>query len=212
MVDIRVRAFVFAVISSVAFFAAGLLLGKTLSYMVYKDIVGLTWEIKNTLFDFETAFEILEKNPCNKKELDILTLKIYRIGKELEHLEKEWGYKDKRVLELKKYYNLLLIRLYFLTEKMKRECGFNYTTILFFYSNKKEYLDVSVKQGKYLDYIVYKYGPKNVKVFAIEAFLTNLTSVKLLFNHFNCTKIPCLIINGKKYEGLLDVKKLLEII
>ena len=212
MVDIKVKAFILAIVSSVAFFAAGLLLGKTLSDLVYKDVVSLTWDIKNTLLDFETAFEILKTHPCNKKELDIITLKIRTIGKDLEHLEREWGYEDKRVLELKRYYNLLLIRLYLLTEKIKKTCNFNYTTILFFYSNEKKYLDVSIKQGKYLDYIVYKYGPKNVKVFPIEVYLTNLTSVKLLFEHYNCTKIPCLIINGKKYEGLLTVKELEKII
>jgi len=207
----RKKILAISLILSSFFFFTGLFIGKTLAELSIGEIIRQTNELRNTMLSIEVASQLAEKGECNKAMLDELGREISKIGKELERLETEVGYKNRKVLELKEYYNLLLIRYYLLSQKVKERCGFNYSFILFFYSNKDEYRERCLEQGRYLDYVVYRLGNRNVKIFAIEGELINSTAITTLKEMYNVSSYPTLVINGKKVmKGVIYPERILQ--
>ncbi len=212
MVEVKKKALILALLFSSAFFLAGLSLGRTFAELSMRDLLSSINKLRNSMLSIEVGFELAKNGGCSEEMLSRIGVEVSKIGKNLELLERERGFKDETVLELKEYYNLLLIRYYLLAKKMKNACGFNYSLVLFFYTNDEKYRDVCLEQGKYLDYVVYRLTPKKVKVFAIESRLINNTIIYEFVESFNVTRFPTLVIDGKKYEGLLYPKQLLALI
>ncbi len=182
-------------LTSIVFFV-GVILGKVLAQSLFLNIELDMFKLMNNVYTLDTALLISQNLSCNEKEVLLSQLPIGEIGRYLTAIEKEYGYNDKRVLLLKEFYIINLIKMYEILKKYNKECKFNWTLILYFYSNDPKYREKCIEEGRYLDYIVYKYYPK-VRVFAIEGELIKNPIIEFLKKKFNVTTYPTIVINEK---------------
>ena len=93
--------------------------------------------------------------------------------------------------------------------KSKQACGLDVLSILYFYTEK---CDICPDQGVILTYFKNVFGDK-LLVFPIDAeFASEEPMVKLLLSRFNITTYPTLIIDDKKYPGIVSPAVLRELI
>ena len=129
------------------------------------------------------------------------------LGKEITSYQNE-KFKDEGYIQTKKDYTLIQIRYWSYLERLKQECNnTNFITILYFYSG--ECGDCS-KQGLILDYLKQTH-PNNVMNFALD-YDVDLNVIRLLKSVYNVTTTPTLIINDKKYTGLVELCQLEEVL
>ena len=196
---------VFAV--TILLFVAGLLFGQFLTNQKYKDIQTIDKSLRLELSDLEVQNSLAESYPCNSFFIYSLGGKLDDLGNKLILLENQIGKNDKLVIELKKPYTLLLIKHYLLIKERANKCNEEYATILFFYSNKPEFIDTSEKQGYLLGYFGNKYGYDKVKVYSIDGDL-DLGTVNALKNIYNITYFPTTVVNDFVFIGFHDKEEL----
>lgn len=169
-------------------------------------------ELQIRQLDSETELAVL--NFYKEKSCDTLSYELEKIMYSAGELEKKLGYYTEDEMKrpefdtIKKQYMLTLIRYYLFWEMLKENCNKNVTTILYFYSIKD--CDDCQNQGFILTYLKEKY-PDKIMIFALDYNL-DLYTINLLKNTYQIKKIPSLIIDGKKYEGLINLDKLKEIL
>ena len=101
---------------------------------------------------------------------------------------------------------MLEIKAYSLFTSLKRECNYNYTTIIFFYDINQ---DASLRQGKVLDALVNL--NQNAHIFSFDRQFEEPT-LETLKIHYNVTISPTLVINNKiKNEGLINLEDLMQL-
>ncbi|MEM5766184.1 MAG: hypothetical protein QW423_00905 [Candidatus Aenigmatarchaeota archaeon] len=160
-------------------------------------------------------------------ELTLLTrdknISCYLLGKALEKTMEEAGKLGDRVsiyemnekikykdfLDLKKDYTLVLIKYWFYVKEIKESCNrSDLVDVLYFYSNKN--CNECSPQGTILTYLKKKYS-QNLMIFAID-YDIDLNTVHILKKVYNIEKVPSLVINEEKYEGLVTLEELSEIL
>lgn len=117
----------------------------------------------------------------------------------------------------KKEYNILErestlynIRYWFLMQQSKEYCDSDTVSILYFFSTSK--CPDCGNQGVILTYFKALFD-KNLLVFPLNADLeTEENMIKILSIEYNVTSYPTLIIEGKKYEGIVQKSELSRII
>lgn len=93
--------------------------------------------------------------------------------------------------------------------KSKQACGLDVLSILYFYNDK---CDICPDQGVILTYFKNVFGDK-LLVFPIDAELaSDEPMVTILLSRFNVTTYPTLIIDDKKYSGVVGPAVLRELI
>jgi len=191
---------------TIIIFVSGLYLGTLITKGKVNDIINLEKEANLELENIAIESMLLEENPCFDPAL--LSEKLNDLGSKLTYLEAQYKKNDPKILELKKPYTLLEVRHYLAMKRMVEQCSYNYTLILFFYSNTPEHIDESEKQGFVLDYLQ-KLG--NVKVYSFDSDL-NLGIIRILKGMNSVTIVPSTVINGKVYAGFHDKDELIKIL
>ena len=182
------------------FFIVGILIGSAVTSSKMKSITNMEEDIKLELLDFELQSALAEYNPCGTYFIYSLGEKLDDLGSRIIMLESQLGKTDKRVLELKRPYTLLQIQHYLSIKKRVEKCNEEYIIILFFYSNKPEYIGDSEKQGYVLGYFSDKYGYDKIKVYSIDGDL-DLGIVNILKEMYGIETFPSSVVNDKLYVG-----------
>lgn len=211
MVNINYKKFLLLSLGiSVMIFTAGLLLGISLDDTKTSDIISninqneLNSESYNVEKDFLNVFGG-DKCTLSNPRLNDLSEESAKIGRLLTKYESTNTLKNPEFNYLKRKYTLLEIKTYTLFTSLKKECNYNYTTILFFYDNND---DTSTRQGYVLDTLV-KIS-QNIHIFSFDRNF-NDPALETLKIHYNITQSPSLIINNReKKEGLIDLDLLLK--
>jgi hypothetical protein len=161
---------------------------------------------------FELTLLTLNKNiSCNMltQALEKVIGEAGKLGDRVSLYETREKIKDESFYNLKKDYTLTLIRYWFYVEEIKENCDkSNLVTVLYFYSNQDCFDCLS--QGTILTYMKQKY-PQNLMVFALD-YDMDLSIISSLKRVYGVQKVPSLVINGEKYEGLVTLEKLSEIL
>ena len=110
--------------------------------------------------------------------------------------------------ELKKKYTNTLIRNWLTIEKIKKTCDGQYTTILYFYSNKD--CEFCEEQGIVLSYFKEKLED-DIMILAFDTDL-GVDAVSALKESFEITAYPGVVINGEKYQEFKDKAEITEIL
>lgn len=181
-------------------FLLGVFVGETMTNAKVNQVINLAEEIRLDILDLELQQDLLRYEPCGKTYLYSLGSKLDDIGTRLAYLEEERGKQDSQVIELKKPYTMLQIRHYLLIKNRAQECSEDYIIILFFYSNKQEYLGDSEKQGYVLKYFSDKYGYEKVKIYALDSDL-DLGVIEMLKEQYNVSVYPTTIVNERIFVG-----------
>ncbi len=116
---------------------------------------------------------------------------------------------DKRKQIIMRRYLLDNLRYWLLATENKQKCSLNIAPILYFYSTE---CPSCPNQGTILTYYKKVFG-EEVLVFPINLdFQTEEPLVEIVMNQFNITKQPTLIIDDKKYEGVVGKDQLLTLV
>ncbi len=113
---------------------------------------------------------------------------------------------------LKRKYTLDNIRYWLFANKNKETCDVNFITVLYFFSNKN--CDICPDQGIILSYYKEIFDER-LLIFPIDLDLTSEEPmIQLLISKFNITETtkPVLIVEDKKYVGILSTDELGNII
>ena len=188
---------------AVLIFVSGIYLGNLITEGKASDIANIEKQARLELENIIVESMILEENPCVNPT--ILSEKLNDLGAKLTYLEAEYSKSDPRILELKEPYTLFEVRHYLEMKKMIEECNYNYTLVLFFYSNSQENEGISEEQGFVLDYLRKKFG--NVKIYSFDADL-DTGVIQTLKKINNITVIPSTVIDGKVYAGFHDKEEM----
>jgi len=135
-----------------------------------------------------------------------LALQAGKLGSYLESFREISKFNLHNIEGLKDKYFILNLKLWLYMRKLREECNYNTTTILFFYTSVKRCEDC-VAQGIVLDQLK-KSDPEKYMIFATDVD-SKLGIVNALKVYFNVTQLPTLIINeDQKIEGFVSRQEL----
>ena len=135
-----------------------------------------------------------------------LALQAGKLGSYLESFREISKFSLHNIEILKDKYFILNLKLWLYMRKLREDCNYNTTTILFFYTSMERCEDCAA-QGIVLDQLK-KSDPEKYMIFAIDVD-SKLGIVNTLKVYFNVTKVPTLIINEKqKIEGFISRQEL----
>ncbi|MEM5772734.1 MAG: hypothetical protein QXL86_00705 [Candidatus Aenigmatarchaeota archaeon] len=188
----------------------GILLSKGKIEELQDELTNL--KLKQEDLIFELTFLTIDKNiSCSLlgQALEKVVEEAGKLGERVEIYETTEKIKDPNFYNLKKDYMLTLIRYWFYVEELKKNCNRgDLVTVLYFYSNKNCFDCGS--QGMILTYLKKKY-PQNLMVFALD-YDIDLNIISIIKKVYDLERVPSLVINGKKYEGLVTLEKLSQIL
>ena len=188
----------------------GIFFGVTVSKGKVDDLQSELDKLKMNQDDLNLEFVLIatsRNQSCNiiSYELDKVIDNAANLGERVSLYETSEKIKDARFAFLKDDYTITLIRYWFFLERMKTECNrTNFVTVLYFYSNDK--CDDCNKQGLILNFAKQTYQ-QNVMIFAIDSD-SKLNVVDLLKKTYQIQAVPSLVVDGKKYDGLVTVEEL----
>jgi hypothetical protein len=209
--------YVAAVIITAIVFILGLTLG--ILFDNYR-IKGAEEEIKQREIDYlslQLQYLYLTTLKDNNSSCYALSAAMQKSIKDIsESLEKFNTYKDKTRINYDEYnlisriYIIDNIRYWLFSKKMKEECDMNVVNVVYFYS-EKTCIECS-DQGVVLTYFKKLFGDK-LLVFPINIdYEGDEPMITVLKGQYNVREYPTLIIEDKKYEGILKSEELKEII
>jgi len=192
----------------------GIYMGVLLSKGKIEELQGELTNLKLKQEDlvFELTLLSLDKNiSCDLlgQALEKVVDEAGKLGDRVSLYETTEKVIDENFYNLKKDYTLTLVRYWFYVEEIKKNCNrSDLVSVLYFYSN--EGCGDCPSQGTILTYMKKKY-PQNLMVFAID-YNIDLNVISILKKVYGVEKLPTLVINGKKYEGLVKLEELSEIL
>jgi thiol-disulfide isomerase/thioredoxin len=207
--EIPTQRYIIAGVITALIFSLGLLLGFII------DIERLQFATQVATVQ-EINFKSLQLNSIlldefqSKKELcTVLQVSLEQVLIDLGHsLDKIEEYKTDSSFN-KEEYKLILrnylldnIRYWMFAIKGKESCNMDLVTVLYFYS--EESCPICPSQGTLLSYFKKKYG-NDLLVFPINTDIkTEEKVIPILMGIFEVDKFPTIVINDRKFEGLVE--------
>jgi len=214
---VRLEAYVVALLVASGFFIAGIAIRDFAAYDQLNTISAYQKTISALLAVSELKGELLQSDSddyCNLSWDDVWKEKV-EIGNILGALETKLGKQNPQVLEQKAMYNKVQLSTLNLVKKINENCGYNWTVIVFFYTNNKtSELGDSERgslQGSVLD-TIYQADKENIKIFSFDAELMDEETRKSFFDEYELTTTPSLIINDIGYDRFMSKNEILEVI
>ena len=196
-------------LSSLIFFA-GVGAGLLVEEMKNNQLISELASVKTSLQDAEIELKLMNYMKENIS-CDYLLLKSEELsrqadeeGGKLELYESSQPLNSRNYLLLKKDYMRLLVNNWLTMKRIKDSCGANYTTILYFYSNRN--CAECDKQGYVLDYFKHKLGNR-VMIFSLDSSL-NLSFIDMLRYNYGIKSYPSLVINGRVFNRFVNSTEL----
>lgn len=202
-----------SLIICIIIFAVGIYLGYLLEANRAGKILELYQQSELDMLDIKTQDSILSMKDfnCNSYYGEIISFadRIYNEAKILDRYETANEFSEGMVLQHKKY-DLLRALLWVQAIEMKKKCNSSLNTLVYFYEYKSENLDSKAEQNvfsKKLSELKEQNG-NNVILIPMAGNM-NLTSIEILKNNYNITKLPVILINEKtKIENLDGLGKI----
>ena len=203
---ISYNKYIGAVLIAIFFVIAGVFIGnyiaenKSNELLISQKAVSALLELSKLKEECNITKNI---NYCNLSWGDIWKEKI-ATGQILDALETRLGKDNAKVLEQKTIYNEVQYNTLELVDKVNQECHYNWSIILFFYTNDKGDKmgdsKLSEIQGGVLD-TLYNMDA-NVRIFSFDIGVDG-TAVQNLLERYNITYVPSLVINEKAYQRFM---------
>ena len=197
-----------ALVIATLIFCLGVALGFILDS---QRIQWVQYQSQQQKSDYESLqWQYLFLTSSNDKEQTCVVLQaalqksIVDLGSSLDKIqsykkESHINQKDYEVIE--RSYVIDNLKYWLLASKTKKECGEDYVTILYFFSENN--CPSCPDQGVILTYYKKMYEEK-LLVFPINLDVENQeASIGILRNIYNITKLPSITVEDKKYEGVV---------
>ena len=212
---ISIDKYVIAGVITFLIFALGLTLGLILEGERYDNIeeINNEEEVKYNSLQLQFLF-LTSLNSENNCPVLATTLKkaIRDLDESLSQvIAEEEGSQgsSKRKLIVQRRYIIDNLRYWLLAQESEKKCDLNIVPILYFYTEECESCP---NQGTILTYFKKLFGER-VLVFPINLNLREEESlIEIMMTQFEIEKYPSLVINNKKYEGVVKKEQLQKII
>lgn len=211
MVNLYLKTFVV----SLVIFVLGIFIGLNMERFVASDVADQTQQIENSIQEME--LEMLYFQGVEQREsCDFLNEIVRRTNINLDELSLQLShYSEEKILftrsnvkELKRKYTFLLIKDWLLQEKIKKDCGTDTVSILYFYDT--EDCGDCLVQGNVLS--LFKSSLKEkIMIFPIDVNVES-SMVGILLHKYNISSRPALEIEGKVYKGIQSKDEIKKII
>lgn len=192
-------------------FLVGIFLGSVLSDMKVDKLNKLQDDFRTDTLAVDLAYEILSDNPCSSIDSSFLTEELHELSSKLEFLQNARGIDDPKVKELRNYYSLLQLRHWMVSTQYKKYCNSSFTTIIYFFSDKKECPECDT-QSTVLTHAREKHDNLRIYSFKYETDNAALKALKDLYSIKSDEVLPILIIDSNVYYGLKDSDELSKLI
>lgn len=197
---LRHVALAFAI--SVALFAAGVLIGYSFNAVKVDVTTRQIGEMRSDVENLQLEFMYLDTMglqhacPVLEQESNRLVKKLDSFGEELTNYEEANDF-GSNFYELKDTYHFLQLRTWLLQERMKRECGNDIVTVMYFYSKN---CPACQQQGYTITYLKQNLEDR-LMVFALDTGWQQ-PMMNALTSDFKVESTPSLVINGRLYGPL----------
>lgn len=199
---ISLQIYFFAFLAAIAVFGIGIYVGMQLQKGIIEELSVKIEELKQKISSVETLL-LFEENFCDifADEIDKFHSETYEIGKKIEYMEK-----IEIDPKLKAEYMLLEFRDYVLVTKVNERCAKNYSTVLYFLDSK----NCSVCWTQSEELTKARQMKERLFVYTFDGAI-NSSVVNALLKKFSINEYPSLIINGKKYVGLVNADTIISV-
>lgn len=206
---VSVSLYLAALLITSLIFAAGIFTGKQLEQDSLNSISSKVDSANLKASSLQLLYLIGDSPdfcPVYVEELQKLDSSTEQVGYSLSFLEENKGITD---VELKKKYFILEAEAYLLSQKVKENCGANYSSILYFYSNKA--CGECARQGLELLGLKKQLGEK-IRIYSFDGDLGS-EIVNAFKKKHGVTSYPAVSVNGAKAtNGFTPKEKIREII
>ena len=192
-------------------FATAIFLSNYFNQKKINEIQNIESRISVDLLSSETQFSLLSELSCGEIGNSFLSKELSELGDKLAVTEESRGSDNAEVLNLKKYYSLLQIKDFLLSQKIRERCGNNTTagglSIIYFYSNRGDCEDCE-KEGYVLTKLRQDYP--ELRVYSFDYNL-DLSALRTLISIYNIQYNPPILLIDKDifygFRSLDQVKK-----
>lgn len=206
MKPVNVNKHIIVLVITVLIFSLGIMVGNFLTERRVVTLGRIGEDLRLQSMSAELEFELLSEDPCRARTGSFFN-ELYDLSERLDFMERELGNEHPEVLNLKNFYSLLQIRHWLFSRSAQDECGFNDTTIMYFYSNEGD-CDVCQEQGFVLTYIKQLYP---VKVYSFDINVHN-TAVDAVRELYDIQAAPTLLIDDEIFDGYMSASELKQIL
>lgn len=208
---IDTKKYIFTFVITTALFATAFFASIFFSNRRVETVKSIQDNIAIDILSSETQFDLLKEVPCGNVSDTILSPELSVLGDKLSHTENERGSNDADVLYLKKYYSLLEIKDYILSNKLVEKCGVNKkpVSIIYFYSNVGDCPDC-IKEGYVLTRLKEMYPDLRVYSFDYNLQLSAVDSMKKIYRIGD--DLPAIVIENKTYTGFKTLEELKDLL
>jgi len=196
------KKYIIVFIITVGIFLGVFALVEFLDSKKRESISSLQRSITMDLIASETQFELLKNTPCKAIGGSILSRQLGDLGEKLSYAEETQGIKKEEIIELKKYYSLLQVKDYLLSEEVAQKCNIDIASIIYFYEQD---CPNCIKQGYVLNELKRKYPWLRIYSFDLNLDFSILETFSGLYEITE--DAPIIIIGDKKYSGFKSVEE-----
>ncbi len=198
-----------ALLVTVGIFITVVLLSRMITNQKIVSIRDAQDSIALDIMSSETEFSLLSELSCKNIGTSTLTQQLNEMAEKITYSETNIGKSDE-VLKLKKYYTLLEIKDFLLTQKISERCGKPITSILYVYTTAANCSECT-KQGFVLTALREKYP--DLRVYSFD-YNVDLSALHALLSTYNIkdTALPAIIVGENMHTGfqaLEDIEKLI---
>ena len=174
-----------------------------------ENIADLQRKITVDLLANETQFDLLKNAPCKAIQGEsVLSQQMAELGKKLAHTEEIQGKDNKNLFSLKKYYSLLEVKDYLLSQEVAKKCDMQIESIIYFYGR---HCPDCEKQGYVLSELKRKYPWLRIYSFDKDLDFSIVKTFAGLY-HLEDKKPPIIIIGDTSYSGFKTVQEIEDLI
>lgn len=217
MVKIRrvsTEKYIIAAIITIGIFLFGLLLGLVIEgrRAIYIESISKQQNLEYNSLQLQYAFmdQLSKEENCDavSKTFEGNIKNLESARKRLEEFDENSKLNKEDFDLLRREYVLAQVRYWLLARRTKELCKKELATILYFYSDDRECPDCG-KQAFVLTYLK-KLFKDELLIFSFDAQQENEPMIPILEHTYNISKYPSLIIEGKKFDGLMDKNMVLK--
>jgi len=186
-------------------FFSGFVGGYFLTSGKISQLTELQNEIYTQSLSLDALFDLASENLCDTKGLIPINNQLNELGNKLTIIEKDTSRSFEAQL-LAEQYVALEVKHFLLIKDINQECGKKYSTVLYFFSPDRGECSNCAAQGALLTEV-----KEQMPELMIYSFNWNIDSpvIDRLLLDYDVDTIPTLVINGKKFEGILGTQEII---
>ncbi|MEI7463320.1 MAG: hypothetical protein WCK03_02880 [Candidatus Taylorbacteria bacterium] len=202
------KKYIVTFIFTAAIVVTALLISSWINSQRVDELRNIQDSISINLLSSDVQFNLLRDAACSDLFNSSIGQELGNLSDKLSYMENIGKGNDADVITLKKYYSLLEIRDYLLSNSAVAKCPSRPITILYFYKSDCPDCD---KQAQVLTYLRQRH-PDILRVYSFDHAL-DVSAVKTLANiHKIADPFPNVVIKGKTLNGFHSIEEIEKIL